>query len=232
VRWFPRRRRLTYDPFDSARAAMVERQLRGRGITDERVLSAMATVPRERFVPRDLADRAYSDAALPIEDGQAISQPYVVAWMTELLQVEPGGLVLEIGTGSGYQAAVLAAMGAHVRTIERLPALATVARERLAGLGFGELVEVIVADGSLGDPATAPHARVIVTAGAPTVPGPLLDQLAEDGRLVIPVGAVDEQRLVVVTRQAGRLTETPVGACAFVPLIGAAGFRPGEDGPV
>jgi protein-L-isoaspartate(D-aspartate) O-methyltransferase len=232
VRWFPRRGRLTYDPFDSARAAMVERQLRGRGIADERVLLAMATVPRERFVPANLADRAYADAALPIEDGQAISQPYVVAWMTELLQVEPGGLVLEIGTGSGYQAAVLAAMGAHVRTIERLPALATVARERLAGLGFGELVEVIVADGSLGDPATAPHARVIVTAGAPTVPGPLLDQLGEGGRLVIPVGAGSEQQLVVVTRLAGRLTETPVGGCAFVPLIGAAGFRPGGDGPV
>jgi protein-L-isoaspartate(D-aspartate) O-methyltransferase len=211
---------------------MVERQLRGRGIVDERVLAAMGAVPREQFVPREWTNRAYDDAALPIEGGQAISQPYIVAWMTELLQVVPGGLVLEIGTGSGYQAAVLATIGARVRSIERLPALAAVARERLAGLGLAEAVEVIVADGSLGDPATAPHARVIVTAGAPVVPRPLLDQLGENGRLVIPVGALDDQQLIVVTRQADRLTETPVGGCAFVPLIGAAGFRPGRGGPV
>ncbi len=204
---------------------MVERQLRGRGISDERVLAAMGRVPRERFVPPDLVARAYDDDALPIEDGQSISQPYIVAWMTELLGVEPGGRVLEIGTGTGYQAAVLAAMGATVRSIERLPVLAASARERLAELGFGAAVEVVVADGSLGDPATAPHSRVIVTAGAPSLPGPLLDQLDEGGRLVIPIGVVGRQQLVLVTREDGRLNERPVGACSFVPLIGAAGFR-------
>ena len=232
MRWSPRRGRSAEDPFAAGRAAMVERQLRGRGVTDERVLAAMGAVPRERFVPVELRSHAYDDAALPIEGGQAISQPYIVAWMTELLQVLPGGIVLEIGTGSGYQAAVLATIGARVRSIERLPELAAAARERLAGLGLGDLVEVIVADGSLGDPGTAPHARVIVTAGAPTIPTPLIDQLADGGRLVVPVGPRSNQELILVTRASGRLTETPVGGCAFVPLIGAAGFRPGEDGPV
>lgn len=211
---------------------MVERQLRGRGISDERVLLAMAAVPRERFVPAELVSRAYDDEALPIEDGQAISQPYIVAWMTELLQVGQRARVLEIGTGSGYQAAILAAMGAQVRTIERLPVLAAAARERLAALGFADRIEVVVADGSLGDPASAPHARVIVTAGAPSLPGPLLDQLDEGGRLVIPVGGAGQQELVVVSREAGRLVERQAGSCAFVPLIGAAGFRSGQDGPV
>ncbi|HLY14718.1 MAG TPA: protein-L-isoaspartate(D-aspartate) O-methyltransferase [Candidatus Limnocylindrales bacterium] len=211
---------------------MVDRQLRSRGLTDERVLAAMAGVPRERFVRKDLIDRAYDDDALPIEGGQSISQPYIVAWMTELLRVEPGMAVLEIGTGSGYQAAVLAAMGAQVWTLERLPDLAVAARERIAGLSFADRVTVVVADGSLGDPERAPHARIIVTAGAPNLPDPLLDQLAEGGRLVIPVGPSGEQQLVLVTREAGRLVERQVGACAFVPLIGAAGYRPGDPGPV
>jgi protein-L-isoaspartate(D-aspartate) O-methyltransferase len=204
---------------------MVARQLRGRGISDERVLAAMAAVPRERFVPAGLTLRAYDDEALPIEDGQAISQPYIVAWMTELLHVDPGARVLEIGTGTGYQAAILAQMGARVRTIERLPALAATARDRLAELGFADRVEVLVADGSLGDPASAPHDRIIVTAGAPSLPGPLLDQLGDGGRLVIPVGDAGQQELVVVSREAGRLVERPAGGCAFVPLIGAAGYR-------
>jgi protein-L-isoaspartate(D-aspartate) O-methyltransferase len=232
MRWLPRRGPDPDDRFAAARAAMVERQLRARGLTDERVLAAMASVPRDQFVPADLLERAYDDEALPIDDGQSISQPYIVAWMTELLRVEPGMDVLEIGTGSGYQAAILAAMGVRVRTLERLPDLAAVARDRLARLGFGDAVTVVVADGSLGDPAHAPHDRIIVTAGAPTVPGPLLDQLAEGGRLVIPVGMSGDQQLVVVTRTEGRITERPVGACAFVPLIGAAGYRSGDLGPV
>ena len=232
MRWLPRRGPAPEDPFAAARVAMVQRQLRGRGLTDELVLTAMASVPRERFVPATLVERAYDDDALPIDDGQSISQPYIVGWMTELLRVEPGMAVLEVGTGSGYQAAVLAAMGAEVRSLERLPDLAAAARQRLADLGFDERVTVILADGSLGDPAHAPHDRIIVTAGAPTLPGPLLDQLAEGGRLVIPVGASGEQQLVVVTRTDGQLVERPVGACAFVPLIGAAGYRSGDPGPV
>ncbi len=173
---------------------------------------------------------------LPIEDGQAISQPYVVAWMTELLEVEPGGLVLEIGTGTGYQAAILAAIGARVRSFERLPGLAESARRRLDELvvgevALGELVEVILADGSLGDPAQAPYRRIIVSAGAPDPPGPLVEQLDEGGRLVIPVGPIGEQQMVVVVRAGGRITETPVGRCAFVPLIGAAGFEPPGSAP-
>ena len=232
MRWLPRRGPAPEDPFAAARVAMVQRQLRGRGLTDELVLTAMASVPRERFVPATLVERAYDDDALPIDDGQSISQPYIVGWMTELLRVEPGMAVLEVGTGSGYQAAVLAAMGAEVRSLERLPDLAAAARQRLADLGFDERVTVILTDGSLGDPSHAPHDRIIVTAGAPTLPGPLLDQLAEGGRLVIPVGASGEQQLVVVTRTDGQLVERPVGACAFVPLIGAAGYRSADPGPV
>ncbi|MGH2465174.1 MAG: protein-L-isoaspartate(D-aspartate) O-methyltransferase [Candidatus Limnocylindrales bacterium] len=232
MRWTPHRTSSPADPYAAARRAMVERQLRGRGITDERVLAAMTAVRREEFVSSDFADRAYEDGALPIADGQSISQPYVVAWMTELLQVDLGMAVLEIGTGSGYQAAVLAAMGARVRTIERIPALAEAARERLGRLDLGGAVDIVVADGSLGDPSTAPHERILVTAGAPTLPGPLLDQLAEGGRLVIPIGASGDQQMVVVTRADGRLVETQVGEVAFVPLIGAAGFRPAADGPV
>lgn len=211
---------------------MVQRQLRARGLTDERVLAAMASVPREEFVPTDLLERAYDDEALPIDEGQSISQPYIVAWMTELLRVQPGMAVLEVGTGSGYQAAVLATMGIRLRTLERLPDLAAVARDRLAALGFGDEVTVVVADGSLGDPAHAPYDRIIVTAGAPNLPSPLLDQLAEGGRLVIPVGASGDQQLVVVARTDGQIREWPAGACAFVPLIGAAGYRSGDPGPV
>jgi protein-L-isoaspartate(D-aspartate) O-methyltransferase len=211
---------------------MVERQLVARGIRDPLVLAAMGSVPRERFVPVGLQDRAYDDDALPIEQGQSISQPYVVAWMSELLEVHSGDPVLEIGTGTGYQAAVLAAMGASIRTIERLPEIAAGARGRLATIDLDHRVEVIVGDGSLGDPARAPHRRIIVTAGAPSLPGPLLDQLAIGGRLVIPIGRPGDQQMVLVTRTAAGLIETRVGRCSFVPLIGEAGFRdPEGEGP-
>ena len=204
---------------------MVARQLRGRGIRDERVLAAMGAVPREDFV--EDADRvlAYADEALPIEAGQTISQPFMVARMTELLEVQPGDRILEIGTGSGYQAAVLARLGARVTSIERQAALVPEARARLRDLGLGDLVEIRVADGSLGDRAGAPWDGIIVTAAAPAIPEALREQLVEGGHLVIPVGPRDWQVLMAVTRHGDEWTERPDGACVFVPLIGEGGFQ-------
>lgn len=203
---------------------MVAAQLRHRGIVDERVLAVMGELPRERFIPPRFRDTAYADAATPIDEGQTISQPYVVARMTELLRVAPGDRILEIGTGSGYQAAVLAGLGAHVRSIERLPALAVAATRRLAALGI-EDVEVRVGDGSVGDPDGAPWDGIIVTAAAPSVPAPLREQLAIGGRLVIPVGARWDQELLVIERRGPRdWLDTSDGAVVFVPLVGREGF--------
>ena len=204
---------------------MLETQLRPRGIHDPRVLAAMAAVPREAFLPGYLRDLAYADEALPIEHEQTISQPLMVALMTELLAPDPGDRVLEVGTGSGYQAAVLVAMGCRVLGIERIPDLAAAARDRLARLGYGDGVEVRVGDGSAGAPDGAPWARILVAAAAPSVPDALADQLAEGGRLVIPVGPRWEQELVLVERQGGRLRTSNHGGCVFVPLIGEGGFH-------
>ena len=204
---------------------MVARQLRNRGIRDERVLEAMGAVPRELFVEAEDRSIAYADEALPIEAGQTISQPFMVARMTELLDVHPGDQILEIGTGSGYQAAILARLGARVTSIERQATLVPAARARLRDLGLGDLVEIRVADGSLGDPVGAPWEGIIVTAAAPAVPQPLRDQLREGGHLVIPVGPRDRQILMVVTRNGDEWVEQPDGACVFVPLIGAGGFE-------
>jgi protein-L-isoaspartate(D-aspartate) O-methyltransferase len=214
------------EPERSAREAMVATQLRARGVADERVLRVMGEVPREAFVPDWRRDLAYADGALPIPAGQTISQPYMVARMTELLATQPGGRVLEIGTGSGYQAAVLAALGCRVVTIERQAELVATARERLVRLGFGGVVEVRHGDGSLGDPAGAPWDGIIVTAAAPTVAPGLREQLAIGARLVIPVGPRDHQELIVVERRSrDEWREWSDGPCVFVPLVGEGGFR-------
>jgi protein-L-isoaspartate(D-aspartate) O-methyltransferase len=204
---------------------MVEVQLRARGIRDLRVLAAMAAVPREAFVPARLRHRAYADEALPVEEGQTISQPLMVGLMTQLLDPDPGDRVLEVGTGTGYQAAVLAAMGCRVTTIERLEPLARTARERLVALGYGEAVEVRVGDGGAGAPDGTPWPRILVAAAAPSVPQLLVDQLADGGRLVLPVGPRWEQELVLVERRGTEVRRTDHGGCVFVPLIGEGGYR-------
>jgi protein-L-isoaspartate(D-aspartate) O-methyltransferase len=208
----------------AARANMVSTQLKARGIADERVLRVMGEVPREAFVPDWRRDLAYADGALPIPAGQTISQPYIVARMTELLRPESGDRILEVGTGSGYQAAVLAALGCRVVTYERQPELASTARERLAALGYDDRIEVREGDGSVGDPAGGPWDGIIVTAAAPTVPDALREQLADGARMVIPVGPLDHQDLLVVERHGNEWREWSDGPCVFVPLVGEGGF--------
>jgi protein-L-isoaspartate(D-aspartate) O-methyltransferase len=208
-----------------ARARMVAAQLRGRDIRDSGVLAAMGAVPREAFVGKRLGNQAYEDHPLPIGAGQTISQPYIVARMTELLAVSPGDRVLDVGTGSGYQAAVLAELGCLVTSIEREPALAREAVHRLAELGYGDRVTVVVGDGTLGWPGDAPWDGIVVGAAAPAVPEPLRLQLGEGRRLVIPVGARGEQQLLVIERHGTEWTERSDGPCVFVPLVGEAGWR-------
>jgi protein-L-isoaspartate(D-aspartate) O-methyltransferase len=206
------------------RRRMVAQQLRARGIRDDRVLAAMEAIPRDRFVGDALRSRAYADEAVPIDAGQTISQPYMVALMTELLAVRPGDRVLELGTGSGYQAAVLAWLGADVISLERHHTLATTARDRLGGLGLADRVDIRVADGSLGDRADAPFDGIIVTAAAPAIPVDLREQLADGGRLVIPVGSRSHQVLMRAVRRGDDWVDTPHGGCVFVPLVGPGGF--------
>jgi protein-L-isoaspartate(D-aspartate) O-methyltransferase len=208
-----------------ARERMVAEQLRGRDIRDPRVLAAMGAVPREAFVGKRLGDQAYNDHPLPIGSGQTISQPYIVARMTELLAVGPGERVLDVGTGSGYQAAVLAELGCRVTSIERDPALAREAAKRLRDLGYADRVTVEVGDGTLGRPETAPWDGILVGAAAPVVPEPLRLQLGDGRRLVIPVGTRREQQLLVVERHGNEWTERSDGACVFVPLVGDAGWH-------
>ncbi len=209
----------------AARQRMVEHQLVARGIHDPRVLDAMRVVPREAFVASRQAAYAYDDGPLPIGEGQTISQPYVVAFMIEAVAPAAGDRALEIGTGSGYSAAVLASIVAEVYTVERIPALADAAAARLAELG-SRTVHVRCGDGTLGWPEHAPYDVIIVTAGGPRVPPALLDQLAPGGRLVMPVGDDPRvQRLVRVRRGAdGTVSEEALEAVAFVPLIGAQGW--------
>jgi protein-L-isoaspartate(D-aspartate) O-methyltransferase len=206
------------------RVEMVDRQLRGRGISDELVLAAMGELPRELFVPAEVGNDAYLDGALPIQSGQTISQPYIVGLMTQLLEPHPGMRVLEIGTGSGYQAAILAWIGCSVVSIERHAELAAAAEARLEGLGLAGHVRIEVADGSLGRSSDAPFEGILVTAAAPRIPDALRRQLADGGRLVIPVGPLRRQELLLVTHRGESFEEHQFGGCVFVPLIGAEAY--------
>lgn len=206
---------------------MVERQLRRRGISDERVLEAMGSVPRERFVPAEVRSRAYADSALPIGHRQTISQPWVVAAICQALRLAGPERVLEVGTGSGYSAAVLALLAREVTSVERIPELAAAAREALAASGVGN-VTVIEADGSRGHEPGAPYDAIAVHAATPEVPHSLLAQLGEGGRLVAPISTGSAELLTAFRRDPeGGLSQSTIGPCRFVPLIGAEGFDPG-----
>ncbi len=211
--------------YAAQRHHMVATQLIQRGITDQMVLQAMRTVPREVFVAPELAPHAYEDAPLPIAAGQTISQPYIVALMAEALHIHPTDRLLEIGTGSGYGAAVLSFLARVIYTIERLAPLVQQARQRLQALGYTN-VQVYLSNGTMGWPEHAPYNGIVVTAGGPVVPPALLEQLAAGGRLVMPVGPQQtQQRLVRVTRESdGSLRREDLGAVRFVPLLGAQGW--------
>ncbi len=211
------------DAFAEKRAAMVEKQIRRRGIQDPAVLGAMLAVPRHEFVAEQYRAQAYDDGPLPIGGGQTISQPYIVAVMTAVLCLKPGDRVLEVGTGSGYQAAVLSRIVAEVYSIEVREDLRAEAKQRLERLGYNN-VHVFLRDGTLGLPEHSPYDGVLVAAAAPGVPQPLLEQLAEGGRLVIPVGDAEYQELELVVRTAGRFERKRLDACQFVPLIGYHGW--------
>lgn len=204
--------------FEQERRQMVSSQIRSRGIDDTRVLKAMTTVPRHLFVPSRMRDNAYQDSALPIDHDQTISQPYIVALMSQLLSVRPGNKVLEIGTGSGYQAAVLAEMGVEVFTIEIVPELGLQAEKLLKELGY-DSVKVRTGDGYLGWPQNAPFDGIIVTCAPTEIPEPLEKQLAEGGRMVIPVGESGFQELLLLTKKDGRIIRQKTIDVRFVPMV-------------
>ncbi len=207
------------EAYSRERKRMVDQQMVGRGIRDERVLEAMLAIPRHEFVPQDQARRAYIDAPLPIGNHQTISQPYIVALMTEFLNLKGHETVLEIGTGSGYQAAILGHLAKKVYSIERIPELAERSRTLLYSLGL-ENIEVVVGDGSCGLPEHAPYQAIIVTAAAPEVPKPLKDQLSDGGRLIAPVGGRMGQALELWKHEGKKLVCEKLTPVAFVPLIG------------
>src|SRR5262245_11210161 len=215
--------------FNELRASMVERQLRRRGISDERVLAAMAEGPREVFVPPEVRSSAYNDSALPIGHEQTISQPWVVAAICQALDLRGDEHVLEIGTGSGYSAAVLARLAGHVLSVERVPELGEAARLKLDQLEIRN-VQVIVGDGSRGHPEAAPYAAIAVHAARPEAPHSLLSELGRDGRLVVPIATGSADLLTAFIRDNGHLHQETIGPCRFVPLIGAEGFKPPDSG--
>jgi protein-L-isoaspartate(D-aspartate) O-methyltransferase len=210
--------------YQTARRSMIETQIHRRGVNDAAVLAAMSAVPRHEFVPAEFRRRAYEDAPLPIGDGQTISQPYIVAAMTAALGLKGTERVLEIGAGCGYQAAVLASLAREVITIEYRGELATAAAERLARLGYAN-VHVHCGDGTLGLPELAPFHAILVAAGAPRPPGPLLAQLAGGGRIIVPVGSIENQELHLIERTGDTFRTTVLEPCRFVPLVGAHGWK-------
>ncbi len=215
-------------PLSSAeKLAKLIAELQEEGITDSRVLDAIRLVPRDLFVPAECRLHAFRNAPLPIGEGQTISQPFVVALMTHALALTGRERVLEIGTGSGYQCAVLAQLSGSVVSLERFPSLSAGARRRLAHLGYRN-VHLVVGDGSLGHPPLAPYDAIIVTAASPRVPQPLVDQLAEGGRLVLPVGPQLTQELLLFVKQQGQLVSRQLGSVRFVPLVGEAGWKQEE----
>jgi protein-L-isoaspartate(D-aspartate) O-methyltransferase len=219
------------DQFAAIRDRMVEQQIRARGVIDPRVLQAVRKVPRHLFIPRHLWEQAYNDYPLPIGADQTISQPYIVALMTEILELKAADRVLELGTGSGYQAAILAELAAEVYSIDRMGDLAKLAQSVLDSLGYAN-VQIRVGDGTLGWPEAAPFDGIIVTAGAPKVPRPLTEQLALGGRLVIPVGDMFSQTLTCVRKTESGLKFEYHGGCRFVRLIGKYGWPEGREGGV
>jgi protein-L-isoaspartate(D-aspartate) O-methyltransferase len=216
--------------FEAARREMVARQVRGRGIESPRVLEAMSSVPRHLFVPPEHIFRAYADEPLPIGEGQTISQPFMVAAMTAALLLDGRERVLEIGAGSGYQAAVVSLLAREVIAVESHSALAIAARERLLRLGYRN-VRIEQGDGSVGWPSEAPYDAILVTAAAPAVPPPLLEQLADGGRLVLPVGSANEQELIRLVKRGESTSREPLVACRFVPLLGRYGWRSKSQEP-
>jgi len=203
---------------------MVEEQLRRRGIRDQRVLAAMAKVPRDAFVAAEDAANAYGDSPLPIGAGQTISQPYIVAAMLEQLELHPQDRVLEVGTGTGYEAAILGELAAEVWTIERQPELAEKARAILQRFGYAN-VHVVQGDGSRGLPEQAPFGKILVAAAAPRIPEMLIEQLADGGKMVVPVGTRHEQQLQLIRKIGDQVTVTPRDLCRFVPLVGEQGWE-------
>ena len=214
--------------YEAERSRLVK-GLKSHGIvTDERVLEAMERVPRHEFLPSELRDQAYVDSPLPIGMGQTISAPHMVGIMLQALELRPGHNVLEIGAGSGYHAALMGEMvrpGGKVYTVERLESLGRKAAEAIERLSYDDVVEVVIADGSMGLPEHAPYDRITVAAAAPEVPRPLEEQLADGGRMLVPVGGYGYQDLTLVTRQGDRLERTGLGGVVFVPLIGQHGYR-------